>query len=151
LSKNIKIGIYKTIILPVVLCECETWSVTKREEHKVRVFENMLLRRIFGPKRNEETRVRRKLHNEELHRLYSLPNIIRIIKSVRMRWTGYVARVGEKRNTYRILVGKPEGKSTLGRSICSWVDKIKMDLRETGWNGMDWINLAQDRGSGGLL
>jgi hypothetical protein len=87
----------------------------------------------------------RKLHNEELHNLYSSPSIIRTIKSKRMRWAGYVAQMGVKRNAYRILVGKPEGKRPLGRRRCKWVDDIKMDLRETGWDSMDWIDLAEDR------
>jgi hypothetical protein len=86
----------------------------------------------------------RKLHNEELHNLYSSPNIIRMIKPRRMRWVGHVARVGETRNAYRILVGKPEGKRPLGRPRRRWVDNIKIDLRETGWDGVGWINLAQD-------
>jgi hypothetical protein len=111
LSKILKIRIYKTIILPVVLYGCETWSLTLREEHRLRVFENRVLRRIFGPKRDEVTGEWRKLHNKELHDLYSSPRIIRIIKSRRMRWVGHVARMGEKRNTYRLLVGKLEGKS----------------------------------------
>jgi hypothetical protein len=89
LSKNINIRIYKTIILPVVLYGCETWSLTLREEHRLRVFENSVLRRIFGPKRDEVTGDWRKLHNEELHNLYSSPN--RMIKSRRMRWAGHVA------------------------------------------------------------
>jgi transcription termination factor 2 len=87
----------------------------------------------------------RKLHNEELHNLYSLPNIIRMIKSRRMRWAGHVARMGETRNAYRILVGKLEGKRPLGRPRRRWVGNVKMDLREIGWDGMDWIKLAQDR------
>jgi hypothetical protein len=87
----------------------------------------------------------RKLNNEELHNLYSPPNIIRTIKSRRMRWTGHVARMGETRNAYRILVGKPEGKRSLGRPRRRWVDNIKMDLTEIGWYGVDWIELAQDR------
>jgi hypothetical protein len=89
--KNIKIRIYKTIILHVVLYGCETWSLTLREEHRLRVFENRVLRRIFGPKRDEVTGGWRKLHNEELHNLYSSPSIIRMIKSRRMRLTGHVA------------------------------------------------------------
>jgi hypothetical protein len=87
----------------------------------------------------------RKLRNEELHNLYSSPNIIRMIKSRRMRWARHVARMGETRNAYRILVGKPQGKRPLGRPRRRWVDNIKMDLGEIGWNGMDWIELAQDR------
>jgi hypothetical protein len=96
LSKNLKIRIYRTIILPVVLYGCETWSLTLREEHKLRAFENRVLRRIFGPKRYEVTGEWRKLHNEELHDLYSPPSIIRIIKSRRMRWAGHVARMGRR-------------------------------------------------------
>jgi hypothetical protein len=101
---------YKTIILPVVLYGCDSWSLTLREEHRLRVFENRVLRRIFGPKRDEVTGEWRKLHNEELHDLYSSPSITRIIKSRRMRWAGHIARMGEKRNACRLLVGKPEGK-----------------------------------------
>jgi hypothetical protein len=118
---------------------------TLREELKLRVFENKLLRRIFGPKRDEVTGGWRKLHNEELRDLYSSPSIIRIIKSKRMRWAGHVARMGEKRNVYILLVGKPEGKSPLGRSRRRWVDNIKIDLLQIGWGGVDWIGLAQDR------
>jgi hypothetical protein len=107
---NLKIiRIYKSIILPVVLYGCETWSLTLREEHRLRVFENRVLRGIFGPKTKEVTGDWRKLHNEELHNLYSSPSIIRMIKSRRMRWAVHVARMGKMRNTYRILVGKPEG------------------------------------------
>jgi hypothetical protein len=144
-KKHLKIGIYKTIILPVVLYGCETWSLTLREEHRLRVFENRVLRRIFGLKRDEVTGEWRKLHNEELRDLYSLPNIIRIIKSRRMRCAGHVARMGKKRNAYRLLVGKPEGKRPLGRSRHRWVDNIRMDLGEVGWSDVDPIGLAQDR------
>ena len=108
LSKNLKIKIYRTIILPVVLYMCETWSLTLREERKLRVFENMVLRRIFGPRRDEVTGEWRRLHNEELNDLYSSPNKVRMIKSRRMRWAGHVARMGEERWVYRVLVGKPE-------------------------------------------
>jgi hypothetical protein len=87
----------------------------------------------------------KKLHNEELRDLYSSPSIIRIIKSRRMRWAGHVARRGEKRNAYRLLVGKPEGKRPLGRPRRKWVDNIKMDLLEISWGGVDWVYLAQDR------
>jgi hypothetical protein len=103
--------------------------LTLREEHSLRVFENRVLRRIFGPKRDEVTGEWRKLHNEELHNVYSSPNIIRTIKSRRMRWAGHVARMGEERNAFRIFVGKPEGRRPLGRPRRRWVDNIKMDLR----------------------
>jgi hypothetical protein len=96
-----------------------------------------VLRRIFGPKRDELTGEWRKLHNEEHRDLYSSPRIIRIIKSRRMRWAGHVARMGEKRNAYRLLVGKPEGKRPLGRPRCTWVDNIRMDLGEVGWGDVD--------------
>jgi hypothetical protein len=109
------------------------------------VFENRVLRRIFGPKRDGVTGGWRKLHTEELHNLYSSPSIIRIIKSRRMRWVAHVARMGEKRNVYRLLVGKPEGKRPLGRPRCRWMDNIKRDLLEIGLNVLDWIGLAQDR------
>ena len=115
LSNNLKIKIYITIILPVVLYGCETWSLTMREEHRLSVFENRVLRRIFGPKRDEATGEWRKLHNDELDDLYSAPNIVRVIKLRRMRWAGHVACMGEGRGMYRVLVGKPEGKRPLGR------------------------------------
>ena len=105
---------YRTIILPVVLYGCETWSLTLREERRLRVFENRVLRRIFGPKRDEVTGVWRKLHNEELRDLYSLPNNVRVVKS-RMRWVRHVARMGKGRGVHRVLVAKNEGKRPLGR------------------------------------
>jgi hypothetical protein len=145
LSKNTKIKVYRTIILPVVLYGCETWSLTLREEQILRVFENRVLRRIFGPKRDEATVEWRRLHNEELNDLYSSPNIIRVIKSRRLRWAGHVARMGEARGTYRILVGRPEGRRPLGRPRRRWEDNIKMDIREVGWEDTNWIDLAQDR------
>jgi hypothetical protein len=98
LSQNLKFIIYRTIILPVVLYGCETWSLTLWKEPRLRVLENRVLRRIFGPKRENVTRQWRKLHNEELNDLYSLPNTVRVIKSRRMRWVGHVARIGEKRD-----------------------------------------------------
>jgi hypothetical protein len=110
LSKKLKIRIYKTIIFPVVLYGCENWSLTLREELRPGVFENKVLRRMFGRKRDEVTREWRKLHNEELHDLYSSPSITRIIKARRMRCEGYVARIGEKRNAYRLFGGKARGK-----------------------------------------
>jgi hypothetical protein len=109
------------------------------------VFENRVLRRIFRPKRDEVTGGWRKLHNEELHNMYFSPSISRMIKYRRMRWPGHVARLGEKRNAYRILVGKSEGKRPLRRPRRRRMDNIRMDLRETKWGDMDWINLAQDR------
>jgi hypothetical protein len=101
------------------------------------VFENRVLRRIFGPKRDEVTGEWRKLHNEELHDLYSSPSIIRIIKARRMRWAGHVAPMGEKRNAYRLLVGKPEGRRPLGRLRLKWLDNIRMDLVEVERGGVD--------------
>jgi len=145
ISQNLNIKIYRTLILPVVLYGCETWSLTLREERRLRVSENRVLRRIFGPKRDEITGEWRKLHNGELNNLYCSPNIVRVIKSRRMRWAGHVARMGEGRGVYRILVRKTEGKRPLGRPRCRWEDNIKMDLQEVGCGGMDWIELAQDR------
>jgi hypothetical protein len=109
------------------------------------VFENRVLRRIFRPRRDEVTGEWRKLHNEELHDLYSSPSIIRVMKSRRMRWTGHAAGMGEKRKAFRLLVGKPQGKRPLGRLRRRWVNNIKVDLLEIGWGGVDWIELAQDR------
>jgi hypothetical protein len=130
LSKNLKIRIYRTIILPVVLYACETWSLTLREEHRLGVFENRVLRRMFGPKRDDEvTGEWRKLHNEELHDLYSSPSIIRITKAKRIRWAGHVAGMREKRNAYRLLVGKPEGRRPLGRPRRRWLAVCR--VRET--------------------
>jgi len=105
------------------------------------VFENRMLRRVFEPKRDEVTGEWRKLHNEELSDLYSLPNIVQVVKSRRMRWAGHVARMGERRDVYRVLVGKPEGKRPLGRPRRRWEDNIKLDLQEVGCGGMDWIEL----------
>jgi hypothetical protein len=98
------------------MCGCETWSLTLREEHTLRVFEKRVLRRIFGPKRDEVTGVWRELHNEELHNLYSSPNILRMIESRRMRWAGRAARMGEKKYAYRVLLGKSEGKRPQGKT-----------------------------------
>jgi hypothetical protein len=139
------------IVNSVVLYGCETWSLTLREEHRLRVFENRVLRRIFGLKRDEVTGDWRKLQNEELHNLYSSPNIIRMIKSRMMRWVGHVPRMEEERNAYRILVGKPEGKRQLGRTRHRWVDNIKIDLRDIEWDvwtGSIWLRIGT---SGGLL
>jgi hypothetical protein len=136
LSKNVKIRINRTRI------GCETCSLTLREEHRLRVFENRVLKRIFGPKRDEVTG---ELHNEELLDLYSSPSIIRVIKSRRLRCAGHVARMGEKRKAYKLLVEKPEGTRPLGRPRRRWVDNIRMDLGEGGWGDVDWIGLAHDR------
>jgi len=116
-----------------------------REERKLTVFENMVLRRIFGLRRDEVTGEWRRLHNEELNDLYPSPNIVRVIKSRRMRWAGDVARMGEERVAYRGLVGKSEEKKPLGRPRRRWVDNIRMDLQEVGCGYTDCIGLAQDR------
>jgi hypothetical protein len=108
-------------------------SLALREEQRLRVFENRVLKRIFGPKRDEATGDWRRLYNEELNNLYSSPNIIRVIKSRRLRLAGHVARTGEERGAYRILVGRPDGRRPLGRPRCRWEDNIKMDIRKVGW------------------
>ncbi|KAJ4441953.1 hypothetical protein ANN_11817 [Periplaneta americana] len=118
---------------------------TAKKNQRLRVFENKVLRKIFGAKRDEVTGEWRKLHNTELHALYSSPDIIRNIKSRRLKWAGHVARMGESRNAYRVLVGRPEGKRPLGRPKRRWEENIKMDLREVGYDDREWINLAQDR------
>jgi len=115
-----------------------------REERRLRVSENRVLI-IFGPRMDEVTGEWKKLHNEELNDLYSSPNTVRVMKSRRMRWVGHLARLGERRGLYRVLVGKPEGKRSLGRTRHRWEDNIKMDLQEVGCGRMDWIELAQDR------
>jgi hypothetical protein len=116
-----------------------------REEHRLKVFENRVLRKIFGPRREEDGSWR-KPHNDELHSLYSSPNIVRVIKSRKMRWAGHVTSMAEGRGVYSVLVGRPEGKRPLGRLRRRWEDNIKMDLSEIGIDGTNWIQLAQDRG-----
>jgi hypothetical protein len=143
-STNLKVKIYKTIIPPVVLYGYETWSLTLREEHRFKLFQSRVLRRIVGSKRDEVTGDWRKMHTGELHNLYSSQDIIRHIKSRRLRGAGHVARIGEGISVYRVLVGKPEGKRPLGRPRHRWEDGIKMDLREIGWGGVEWIHLARD-------
>jgi hypothetical protein len=124
LFENVKIRIYKTIILPVVLYGCETWSLTLREDYRLRVLEKTVLGRIFRPKRDEVTEGWRKLHSEELRKLFSSPSIIRMMKSRRIGWAGHVTEMGQKRTAYGILVGKPEGKKSLRRPRRRWVDNI---------------------------
>jgi hypothetical protein len=130
----------------VVLYECETWSQTLREEQRLRASENRVLRRIFGPKRDEVIGGWRKLHNEELRDWYSSPSVILIIKSRRKRWAGHVARKGEKRNTRtcRILVRKPKRNRPRRRLRRRWVYNIEIDLGEIGWGGVDWADVTQD-------
>jgi hypothetical protein len=118
-----------------VLNGCETWSLTSGEEHRLRVFENRVSRRIFGPKRDED----------KLHSPYFSPNIVRVIKSRRMRWVGHVTCMREGRGVYRVLVGRPKGKRPLGRPRCRWEDNIKVDLRDITIDRATWIWLAQDR------
>ena len=137
--------------MPVVLYGCETWSLPLREEHRLRVFKNRVLRRIFGPKWDGVTGEWRKLHNEELNDLYSSPNIVRLIKSRRMRLAGHVARMEFGRGVHKVLVGTPDGKRPLGRPRRRWDDNIKMDLEEMGRDCGDWMELAKDRDRGRTL
>jgi hypothetical protein len=129
-SKNTKIDIYRATVLPVALYGCETWLLMMREEHTLWLFENRVLRKIFGRRRDGVTGEWRRLHNKELNDVYCSPNIIQVIKSRRMRRVGHVAHMGERRDAYRVLVGKHEGKRSLGRSRHRWDDNIKMDLQE---------------------
>jgi hypothetical protein len=115
------------------------------------IFENRVLRRIFGPKRDEVTGEWRRLHNKNNYALYSSPNIMQVIRSRRLRWAGHVAHMGEKRGACRALMGQPEGRKPLGKHRCRWGDSIKLDLRDVGGGGIHWIDLAQDRDRCGLL
>jgi hypothetical protein len=151
LSRNLKFKIYKTIFLSVVLYGCETWSLILREEHKLRAFEESVLRRILGPKRDEVTGEWRKMHNGELHNLNLSSDIITQMKSRRMRLSGHVARIREGRNVYRAWIGKPEGKRQLERPRRRWECGIKMDLMEVVWgvsSGFNWLRIGT---VGGLL
>jgi hypothetical protein len=145
MTRNLKVKIYKTTIMPVVLYGCETWSLALREEHRLRVFEIRVLRRIFRHKRDEVTgewrKLHNELHNEELHNLYSSPDIIRQVKSRRMRWES----MGKEKKVYKVLLGRPEGKRPLGRPRRMWEDGVRMDLREIDLRSVDWIRLAHDR------
>jgi hypothetical protein len=146
LSSNVQVKMYRTIILPVVLCGWETCSRTLVEEHRLKVFENRVLRGMFGPKRYKLTGEWRNSHDRELHNLYCSPNIIRQIKSRRMRWAEHVACMGEGRKLYKVLVEKSEGRRPLERPRRRWEDGIRMDLRIIGWGGgVEWIHVAEDR------
>ena len=140
---------YSTIILPVVLYGCKTWSLTLTEERRMGVFENRVLRRIFGPKREDVTGEWRKLHNEELNDLYCSPNIVLVMKSRRLSCAGHVARMGERRGVCRILVGKPEGKRPLGNRgvdggiIFRWIFR-KWNARV--WTGSSWLRIGTGGG-----
>jgi hypothetical protein len=145
LSRHLKVKIYRTTILPVVLYGCETWSLTLTEVHRLTVFENRVLRGIFGPKRDEVKGQWRKLHNKELHNLYSSPDVIRQIKSRRMRWAGHVACMGEGRNVYRVLVGKPKEKDHFKDQGVDGRMGSKWTLGRLVGGCVEWIHLAQDR------
>jgi len=133
----------------VVLYGCETWSLKLREERRLRVFENKVLRRVYRPKRDEVTGEWRKLHNEELNDLYSISNIVPVVKSRRMRGAGHVARMGEDRGVHRVLVGKPEGKSHWGdqdvdgRIILRWIFR---KLEGVVWTGWSWLRIGTGGG-----
>jgi hypothetical protein len=128
---------------------CETWFLTLREEQRLRVFENRVLRRVFGRKRDEATGEWRRLHNEELRDLYSSQNIIRVIKSRRMRWVGHIARMGEKRSVYRILVGRPEGRRPLGKPSVDGRIILKRIFKKWdgwAWTGLSWLRIGTSSG-----
>jgi hypothetical protein len=138
------------VILPVVLYGCEFWSLTLREEHRLRVFENGVMGRIFGPKRDEDGSWK-KLHDDELHRLYSSPNIVRVIKSRRMRWAGHVACMEDGRSVCRVLVGRSEGKRPLGRPGVGGRITLRWTLNRQGSigrTGFSWLRIGS---IGGLL
>jgi hypothetical protein len=140
--------IYRNIILPIVLYGCETWSLTLREERRLRVFENKVLRRIFGPRRDEVTGEWRRLHNEKLNDLYCSPNIERVIKWRRMRWAGHVARMGEVRGVYKVLVWKLEGKDHWGDlSVDGWIlGRICRRWNVSIWTGLNWPRIETGGG-----
>jgi PAS domain-containing protein len=137
--------VFRFLILGIIAKKmCEIWSLTLREKRRLRVFENRVLRRIFGPKRDEVTGEWRRLHKKQLYALYSSPDFIWVIKSRGLRWTGHVAWMGTRRSAYRILVGNPEGRRLLGRPRRIWEDNIKVDLRDVGWGawtGTVWLKI----------
>ena len=146
LSKSLKIKIYRIIILSVVLYMCETWSLILREERKLRFFDNNVLRRIFGLRRDEVTGDWRRLHNEKLNDLYCLPNIVRVIKSRRMRWAGHVARMAEKRGVYRVLVKTRRERHHWGYLgvdgwiVIGWISR----MWDVGmWTGLEWPRIKK--------
>jgi len=149
LSKNLKIKIYRTIILPVALYGCETWSLTLREEHRLRVFENRVLRRIFGSRRDKVTGVWRKIHNEELHDLYSFLNIVPLNRSRRIRWAGHVARMGRREAYTGLWLGNLRERDHLkdpgvdGRIILRWNFR-KWDVG--AWTGSSWLRIGTGGG-----
>jgi hypothetical protein len=142
---------YRTIILPFVLYGCGTWSLTLSEKHRLKVFENRVLRRTFGAKRDEVTWKWRKLQNEQLNDLYCSPNIARLIKSRKMRWVGHVARMGDTKGVVQGLEGKHEGKRPIGRTGRWCEDNIKMNFQDVVLTDMDWIDVIQDMDSWRML
>jgi hypothetical protein len=144
-SKNLKVKIYRNIILLVVLYECETWSLTLREKRSLRMFENRVLRRVFGPTRDEATGEWRKLYNEELNDLYPLPNIMRVVNSRKNEIGGVCGAYGRGERCAQGVGGEARGKEQLGRPRRKWEDNIKMDLKEVGGGWRDWMELGQDR------
>ena len=138
--QKLKIKLYRTIILLVVFYGCETWSLTLREGGRLKVFENRVLRRIFGPKRDEVTEEWRRPYTEELNDLYCSSNIVRVIKSKRMKWMWNVARMRGRRGLYTVFVGKLDGKRPLGRPRRRWEDNIKIDLQEVG---SSWLRIGR--------
>jgi hypothetical protein len=149
LSKNLKIKIYRSIILPVVLYGCETWSLTLREERRLRVFENRVVRRVYGPKRDKLTGEWRKLHNEELNDLYSLPKIVRVVKSRRMRWAGHVASRGWIEVYTECWWGSLRERGHWGdqdvnvRILLRWIFRKLEGVVGTGWS---WLRIETDGG-----
>jgi hypothetical protein len=149
LSKNLKVKIYRTIILPMDLYGCETWSLTLREERRLRVYENRVLRKVFGPKRDEVTGEWRKLHNEELNDLYPLLNIVRVVKSRQMRWAGHVAGMGKDKVVHRVLVaslrvrGHWGDQNVDGSKILRWIFRKLEGVVGTGWS---WFRIGTGGG-----